>query len=415
MIPYAASLGHRLEQAWLARGRDEQVFAELACEHLRAHPPAGALSVDEIVDWVFSINPGVTQPEDMKFGQPPVKLYQGRGFFIEALFWTTSTTAIHQHGFSGAFTPIAGSSVHTAWRFESERRLSSRLHVGRLERLSTEHLQVGEVRRILPGTGFVHQLFHLESPSVTLVARTSVETEHQPQYSYVPPGVAFDPFYSEPLLERRLALLELMKNTGAGDFERHAEGLLCSGDAFEAFRGLTFLALAQVDDALLARLLAAARGTHGEIVDHLYAAATHERRIRLISKLRKQVTAPEPRFLLALLMLLPERDAILEVVAARHPERDPRATVMAWLEALSGLDLVGIEFDEVNQIVFRALLDGCDDGGVLAALGEVFDAGDIDAQRDDILAHAGAMARSEVFAALFSESPLVPASGQASA
>ncbi|WP_428262729.1 hypothetical protein [Haliangium sp.] len=407
MIAYIDGLGRALDRAWLARGRDERVFSELAYEHLAARPPASELAVSEIVDWLFSPAVPVSQPRDRSFGQPPVKLYHGHGFFIEALFWTTGTTAIHQHAFSGVFTPLMGSSVHTAWRFAPEQRLSTYLQVGALERITTEHLQVGDLRRIEPGDGFVHQLFHLELPSVTMVVRTQVEPEHQPQYSYLPPGVAVDPFRDDPIIERRvmmLAVLHRAEDPAVGSLEEHAERMICGGDGYEAHRALSYLVSAEVGDALLARLLRAGRATHGELVDRLYEAATHQRRITLVSRLRAEVKQPDLRFLLALLMLLPERDPILALVAARCPDADPVDTIMGWLEGLSGLDRVGVEFDELNLSLFRALVAGCDRDGLLAHLGEEYDPDDLREQEDELLAHAAELACSDIFVPLFSDS-----------
>src|SRR5690349_464094 len=118
MIPYFQHLGQSIERAWLTRSYDEEVFPSLVLDALEEHPPVEHVGVEDIVDWMFSPLQEFRQPSQQKlFGEPPVMLFQGPRFYIEALFWLSGTTDIHEHGFSGAFTVLEGSSVHSHWRF----------------------------------------------------------------------------------------------------------------------------------------------------------------------------------------------------------------------------------------------------------------------------------------------------------
>jgi len=67
---------------------------------------------------------------DATFGQPPITLFHHDRFYIEALFWLSSTTSIHQHAFAGAFSVLAGSSVQARYRFEPRTGVERRLRFG---------------------------------------------------------------------------------------------------------------------------------------------------------------------------------------------------------------------------------------------------------------------------------------------
>jgi hypothetical protein len=149
MISYFQKLGERIEFAWRTRSYDESIFPDLALEALSEAPPSENVKVEDIIAWVFSPLHEFEQPDQGRlFGEPPVVLFQAHRFYIEALFWLSGTTDIHQHAFSGAFSVLAGSSVHSHWRFASDRRINSRMLWGRLERLSTEILKPGDMRPI---------------------------------------------------------------------------------------------------------------------------------------------------------------------------------------------------------------------------------------------------------------------------
>jgi len=413
--PAWARLGQSIDEEWLDAGRDEALFARLAERHLVRSVAAGAFALDDLFDWFFSPRPGVLQPADRAFGQPPITLYRGQGFHIEALFWMDGTTSIHQHGFSGAFTPIFGSSVHSTWRFEATRRIRSTFHLGRLERLRSEILRPGDVRPIRAGRDLIHQLFHLERPSVTVVVRTDGESEHLPQLHYIPPGLAMDRLADDPALrvvDRQIALLDVMMTTGVGDVERYAGQVMSRGDLVAAWRVLSCL-IARGDDGhglapdAMGRLLTRARQRHGELVDVLHQAARHQRRIALLSQLRARLHDPEHRFFLALLMLQPDRDSILELIAAEYPDRDPGEQVVTWASELSGVagaDQVGVELDEANTAIFRSLLAGDDSDALLRRLADEYEPGDIAEQKPAILEQAARLARSEVFSPLFTAS-----------
>lgn len=112
-------LGCRLERRWLATNYNEEFFPQLAVEELSRESLHQHVTPSQVADWLFEPNPHFRQPNASElFGEPPVLLFQGPRFYIEALYWFSGTTSIHEHSFSGAFAVLAGSSLHSHWRFK---------------------------------------------------------------------------------------------------------------------------------------------------------------------------------------------------------------------------------------------------------------------------------------------------------
>src|ERR1019366_9823901 len=105
-----------------------------------------------------------------------------------------------------------------------------------------EWLTRGDVRPILPGSGLVHALFHLDRPSVSVVVRTPSDALAGPQYSYSRAGLAFDPFAKSDALTRKLETLDLLRTLARPEFETLARASLENADAFQAFRIATHIA-----------------------------------------------------------------------------------------------------------------------------------------------------------------------------
>lgn len=119
MISYFQHLGERIERAWLEWNYDEEVFSLLAQEALEQDPPTENVEVADIIDWVFATSHTFRQPHrTYLFGEPPVMLFQSARFYVEALFWLSGTTTIHEHSFSGVFAVLSGSSVQQRLRSE---------------------------------------------------------------------------------------------------------------------------------------------------------------------------------------------------------------------------------------------------------------------------------------------------------
>lgn len=384
-------LGQDIERDWLDADLDERALPRIAASALaraRIHERIGGADVLEHVIRAERL-PAQRDP-DASFGEPPITVFQGRRFYIDVLFWQDGTTSIHRHGFQGAASVLQGGSLHTRWRFHPEQRVNSAMLLGRAELLGSERLRVGDLFEITPE--LTHSLFHLERPSATIVVRTVLETDVGSQYDLRPPGVAIDPFYTDTALKRRTQVLRLLADTDRERYRALALHLAATADLQTIWSLLVESQRPDEDRDWLAALVEAARPRHGARLEPVVAAVREDLRRRDITRLRKEVHEPDLRTFLALLQNLPDRASILGLIAAEWPGADPVETAWGFLERLSGAERLGVDLSgALERTLVRGLLDGAPPERWREALHAQFDPETVDAQWDDVLAHAAAM------------------------
>ena len=362
-------LGALIEERWRALNYSEGEFPKIAAQSLSEANLCNQADPWEIIHWVQSAS---TLPEQMdllaKFGNPPITLYAGPRFHIDAYYWLDGTTAIHQHAFSGAFHVMHGSSVHAGYRFEVERELSPHFLTGKLTLRNVSLLKRGDVREIIPGPDFIHSLFHLDRPSVTITVRTYKAPSFPRQYSYKKPYLAINSFFVDVLLVKRVQTVSLLLRAKRPEADKFIEELIDRSDFHtayavlkEAFDFLCHRELEEIVGTTRSRdrfeaMLDRARRRHGELADLLEPVFEEEWRQVEIVRRRAEIKDEDHRFLLALLLNVPERSKVLELVKARFPEADAIDLVVRWVRELSATKIFGSR--EPSVLGGRELMDG---------------------------------------------------------
>jgi hypothetical protein len=331
-------LGSKLERCWRDPELAPHRFSEIALSELGEADLPGRIAPEDIIDWAFA-QEKLPQQENLPatFGQPPVTLFRSPRFYIESLFWVDATTSIHQHGFSGAFQVLRGSSIETRYSFESGKVAERHFALGTLAVAATSLLRQGDVRPIVSGrSGLIHALFHLDRPSVSLVVRTFRDPDAGPQLSYLRPGVAHDPFLKDETLDRTVELVKLLRRIEHPSFEEKVGALIAGSGLHRAYRVLSECA-ALPDRALFERLLGR---VSDQAVAALFRAAFEEsRRLGFLVSRRALVKDTDLRFFLGVLLNAHRRKDVLSLVGARTPGRDAAATVASWVRQLSTTSL----------------------------------------------------------------------------
>jgi hypothetical protein len=269
-------------------------------------------------------------------------VYSHPRFYIQLLFWLDGTTAIHQHEFSGAFHVMHGSSIHAHYDFDKAKPVTPYLRVGNVRLKNIELLETGRTVAIASGPGAIHSLFHLDSPSVTVVVRTQHDPGTGPQFNYLPPHVAFDPHFSDKLTMRRKQLLDVLAQSEDADYVDLLNQMIADLD-FE--RGFSLLHHCMGYLQHLGEwptVLRTFEKKHGALASGIAATLKEDARRSYIRGLRSAITEPELRFFLALLMNAPTRDDLLALVSQRFPDHEPADIVMHWLEALLEVSEEGV-------------------------------------------------------------------------
>jgi hypothetical protein len=204
-MKFFAELGSVIERRWRDQNYDETVFPLIAERALAENPPSENVDAWDIIRWLFATTE-IPSQQDVpgKFGDPPITLYSGPRFHVDVYFWLDGTTSIHQHAFCGAFHVLAGSSIHSQYSFHPQQFLNEHFAVGEIKLEKVELLEQGQSKPILPGKQYIHSLFHLDRPSATICVRTYHTSIGSPQYNFVKPHFAMDPFFTEPFLLKQI-------------------------------------------------------------------------------------------------------------------------------------------------------------------------------------------------------------------
>jgi hypothetical protein len=410
MISFFAELGRQIERRWRAKDYDDAAFAEIAYEALLETPPADHVDPTQVIrslcddeGFVTQVNPAAT------FGQPPITVFCTDRFYIEVLYWVDGTTSIHQHGFSGAFHVLAGSSIHARYEFDIEHMFNLRILEGRLRRKDVELLSKGATRPILAGNKLIHSLFHLDRPSVSVVVRTLWDPGNNPPYLYLGRRLAVDPFHRPPPVARRLQALQFLHDVQHPELESIAREFLSLGGTFEGYLVLEKLFQCMSAERF-ATFLEGARQWHPRFVDVAGPTFTWARREQRIVARRRRVRDPNHRYFLALLLNAPPLRDILQLVASRYPQHSPVDQIVTWVKEMTTtrLDgdhetLIGMDLDDACLSIFRAMLEGRTVDGIAEQLREEFDASDVAAQLPLICEVSDAFRKSPLFGPMFTE------------
>jgi hypothetical protein len=178
---------------------------------------------------------------------------------------------------------------------------------------------------------------------------------------------------------KKLQTVSLLLGMKHKDADAMIGNLLCASDFHTAYFILaqTFQQMRSNEmDALFGlstgkdrfkAILERCKSVHGELADLVLPVLEEEERQMSIIVRRGTITQDEHRFFLALLLNIPSRKKILELVKQRYPDRDPVETVLDWVEELGRTRVLGSketnalgmpEFDDSHVFVLESLLEG---------------------------------------------------------
>jgi hypothetical protein len=233
------------------------------------------------------------------------------------------------------------------------------MSVGNVRMKRIEILETGRTVPIASGHQTIHSLFHLDSPSVTVVVRTQHDPKAGLQFNYLPPHIAIDPLFSDGLTTRRRQLLDVLEQVEDTGYAQVVMEMIADLD-FE--RGFHVLRHSMDYLQRLGKWGAATKAfkkKHGALATGVPATLQEEVRRSVIKGLRTLITEPEHRFFLALLMNAPTRADLLALVSQRFPKEAPAAVVLRWAEELTeiseqGVTILDASFPETLEVESEA-------------------------------------------------------------
>jgi len=359
MNPYFEKLGRTVADRWQERNFSLEAFPELARLALDEFPPSGNVDLDALIREFLSDDEQPFQSES-GFGQPELVAFNHPRFYIQILFWLDGTTEIHQHEFSGAFHVMRGSSIHSEFDFTGARSVTPHLRIGELRMKQVELLETGRTVPITSGRECIHSLFHLDTPSVTVVVRTHNDPGTGPQYNYLPPHIAIDPLHSDPLTMRRQQLLDVLETLDDPDYANIVNEMAETLDFERGFKILRYTMPHLQNLGEWETVLTTFQNRHGELANGVPDTLTECLRRDSLSGMRNQIVDPDHRFFLALLLNVPTRKDILAFIAKRIPDQSPIETILGWAEELIepsdfGISLLNAFISESPEVPIEAL------------------------------------------------------------
>jgi hypothetical protein len=354
MNPYFEKLGRTVLERWREQNFSLEVFPELARIAMDEAPPSGNVDLEEMIH-EFLANDDQPLQGHSGFGQPELVAFNDTRFYIQILFWMEGTTDIHQHEFSGAFHVMQGSSVHSEFDFMGAQSVTPHIRTGDLRLKQIKLLETGRTVPITSGRECIHSLFHLETPSVTVVVRTHHDPGTGPQYNYLPPHIAIDPIHADSLTMRRKQLLDVLENLDHPSYALHVNEMIKSLDFERGFHTLHHAMDRLQGLGEWESVLAIFQEKHGELAQVVPATLAENLRRETISQMRYHIDNPEHRFFLALLMNVQNSKDIQALITERYPDQSPNETILRWAEELIeptdfGLTLLDAAFPETIEV-----------------------------------------------------------------
>lgn len=368
-----AETGEAINRRWEETDFAWESFPAIAEEFLQDNCPLVHVAPEDLYHWVLTSSQ-LPKQHDLKasFAQPPITVYCDSRFHIAFLFWTTSTTAIHQHSFEGAFRVFLGSSIQATYEFTEEERWGAHLLRGRLDMQSLEVLPTGKVCAITYGSSYIHSAYHLDNPSITLIIRTHGRPQPaDAQYNYYPSGLATDPFHKREQLERVKQLLSYLQGIKDPQFLARVQEALDATDAFGVYQILYHLNGSLPPDelsALIERIGTRFGQGFADVLPVFFRE--RERTLRLVQA-RQTMTDPEGRFFLALLLNTSDKDQFRSLLCERFPNVKPEDVTTRWVTELLKTNSLGIESSSFSGMLVRGMLSGLSKAEILHKLAPI--------------------------------------------
>lgn len=375
-------IGEDIERRWAARSHRRQYFPHIAAESLSAASFHRQFDEEEIIDWVGRATSLPTQLDPRSnFGQPPLTVWRNDSFVIDVYFWVDTETSIHDHAFAGAFTNLSGHSLNCTYRFEQASSVDEGVQLGSLLLDRSEYVKPGDVCTIVAGSKFIHRVWHLDCPTISLVARTTTRHPGLRQYSYYPEGIAVR-YRARPPIEfqRRREFLKYLFRRRHPRRVALAEEMLSRIRGWQLFTLLGDLLLYMKDtddgeelDGLLARLPSRCQywlNTGLEVMrstDLLKGVFWH--------RLRRT----EHRLLIALLSTY-QQSWSAEWLARHGYIGDWNALLIEWLSEMDADNALRLRLGSARKQIITQLLRGLSDDEALYELRRTYTITDSEAE-----------------------------------
>ena len=383
-----SQLAQNVHNQWASKSFNEDDFPTLAESCLQQQKMHLKVNRKTLIDWILAATSITTQTNiNTHFGDFKFTVFANGRFYIDVLFWLDGTTSIHQHAFNGAFTVIEGNSIHSNYSFIAQQQINRSFLIGQTKFQNIEILQTGDIRKIIPKQMSAHSLFHLDSPTISLIVRTYGEKYAHPQLSYLKPHIARYPFETPTEIIQKIRTLKMLAKLNKQDylnaylqhitnldFYSHIEIFIANVIQLHEFEALT--------DAI-----AQFKHKNPQLVPMLQAVAKQMIQTNQIIAWRRKIKDPDTKFFLAILLNSPNKQTSFQLIEQKYPDRIATELIIDWIKQL--IKSEGLEnFDITEQALpfIDCLLNGYAFEQTLEQLAADYEQHELDENRE-VLAH----------------------------
>jgi hypothetical protein len=180
------SLEDELLANWKQKKFSQEEFTSLSTALFNKHQVGDHFNLEDFLSFIIKTkNHPDIHHYDLNFTENiHFTILRNKHFFIDLYSWATHTE-IHSHNFSGCFQILKGRFAQSYYGFQKDRQ-GANWAEGNLKLKKREVLSVNSTYSIEEGEKFIHQVFHLDNPSVSLCIRTP--DTHDKYFSYFYPG-----------------------------------------------------------------------------------------------------------------------------------------------------------------------------------------------------------------------------------
>lgn len=281
--------GHAIERRLRDANGDASKFSRIAASELETLSVHAELSLQTIVEtFLAAPRPLEELPPQYNADSPRLtpKLsliaFRTELFFLELVLWVDPALVIHDHNFTGAFYTLLGDKLEVRYEpFVAREKVDEQLYVG-------DPLVVTQARRVRPGevceipaAGGVHRIFHLSSPTASVVAVFMLDDD---AWILQEPGIArrFDwEYQANPMGVKRLQLMQLLGGSRRSELAASARAFVVDRSPAESYLALSTLAReigsgTEREVALFEEIVDSLRRQHGAWVNLAAQALRHE-------------------------------------------------------------------------------------------------------------------------------------------
>lgn len=348
------SLGDTIYREWKKCDFRQPLFPKIASEVLKESKLHTIYSPSDVINLALGAPP-ITAANQVNspFGDLQLTVYNCDRFYIEVLYWIDGLTSIHDHGFCGAFMVLSGESINVEYDFQLEEMIHSQFNLGTLKAKLVKKLNSGDVTQIYPGREFIHSVFHLKNPTVSIVVRTFNDNITIPQLEYRGNHLALVDNVSPGFL-KKIQALKHMKNGDLSTFKVSFMEIYSGSSLDEKYWLLRafYSVIPEVDDLLVM----IERGSDKELPIILNVLNDEAGQSALI-KLRDRIHDEDLRYFIALLLNLSNWRDITDYIS-RYVSTTKVDYISDKMDRLNAIDKQFPSFKDINLVFQSTIKNG---------------------------------------------------------